>query len=51
MDGPEDLKVAGREHYGTDRRALEARPAGLDLKHQVSVPASQSLGKAAGSAA
>jgi hypothetical protein len=51
VDGPEDLMVAEREHHGTDRRALEARPAGLDFKHQLSVPANQSLGKVAGSAA
>ena len=51
VDGAQDLKIAWREDHGTDRRALEARPAGLDFKHQASVPASQSLGKAAGSAA
>ena len=38
VDGVEDLKVARRKRHGADRRALEARPAGVDFKHQVSVP-------------
>src|SRR3954447_21169207 len=40
VDGTEDQKVAGREHHGTDRRALEARPASLWVGHwDSSVPA------------
>ncbi len=27
INGMEDLKITRREHYGTNRRALEARPA------------------------
>ena len=33
VDGAEDLMVAGRKHHGTDRRALEARPADLWVGH------------------
>lgn len=33
MDGAEDQKVAGRKRHGTDRRALEARPADLRVGH------------------
>lgn len=40
VDGPKDVKVAGRKHHGTDRRALEARPANLRVRHwDSSVPA------------
>src|ERR671919_439623 len=34
VDGPKDLKVAGRKHHGTDWRALEARPGWLRMGHR-----------------
>jgi hypothetical protein len=40
MDGAEDVEVAGREDHWAHRGALEARPAGLWVRHwDSSVPA------------
>jgi hypothetical protein len=51
VDGAEDLKIAGRKRYGTDRRSLEARSTGLDVGHRMSVRGARWPEKAAVSTA
>ncbi|HEX4497257.1 MAG TPA: hypothetical protein VIE43_16410 [Thermoanaerobaculia bacterium] len=47
IGGAEDVEVTGREDDAAHRGALEARTAGLAVRHQASVPGWPWPGKAA----